>query len=102
MELKKLSDLKSLLKDKPVKRLALAAAQDQQSLGAVLHAWEDRIVEPILVGNSEKIKKVAEEQGYDISGLRIIDEPDLDKATELAVKIVSSGDADVLMKGKVG
>ncbi|TFH36394.1 MAG: bifunctional enoyl-CoA hydratase/phosphate acetyltransferase [Bacteroidia bacterium] len=102
MELKKLSDLKSLLKDRPVKRLALAAAQDQQSLGAVLHAWEDRIIEPILVGNSEKIKKVAEEHGYDISGLRIIDEPDFEKATELAVKIVSSGDADVLMKGKVG
>jgi phosphate butyryltransferase len=102
MELKKLSDLKSLITDRPVKRLALAAAQDQESLGAVLKAGSDGIVEPILVGDSEEIKRVAGEHNYDISGLRIIHETDLERSTELAVKIVSSGEADVLMKGKVG
>ena len=102
MELKRLSDLKNLLDNRPVKKLALAAAQDQQSLGAVLKAGTDGIVIPILIGDSAEIGKVAKSNGYDISGLRIIHEPDLEKSTELAVKMVSSGEADVLMKGKVG
>ena len=102
MELKKLSDLKSILAGRPVRRLVLAVAQDQQSLWAVLKAAGDRIIEPILVGNSEEIKKVAGANDYDISGIRIVNESDLDKATELAVKIANSGEADVLMKGKVG
>ena len=102
MDLKKLSDLKELIKNKPVKRLVLAAAQDAQSLGAVMSAARDKIIEPILIGHSKQIKKVAEETGYDISGIHIVDEPDLEKSVDLAVQMVSRGDADVLMKGKVG
>ena len=41
----------------PGKSLILAAAQDQHSLGAVLKAWKEGIIEPILVGNRESIQK---------------------------------------------
>ena len=40
--------------------------------------------------------------GYDITGLRIIHEPEIDKSVEMAVKMLSSKQADILMKGKVG
>lgn len=102
MELKRLSDLKMVLQGRPLKRLALAAAQDQQSLGAVLQAGADGIIEPLLIGNREEIIRVAGENGYNISNLKIINETGLEKSTELAVKMVSSGEADILMKGKVG
>jgi phosphate butyryltransferase len=65
-------------------------------------AGEDGIIEPILIGDREEILGVAKKHGYKIEGLRIIHEPDLERSTELAVKLVSSGEADVLMKGKVG
>src|SRR5210317_2086650 len=102
MELQKLSDLKGLIKDKPVKKLVLAAAQDAQSLGAVLNAGRDRIVEPVLIGDRDEIYQVAEVNNYELGSLNIIHEPDLEKSVDLAVQMVNRGEADVLMKGKVG
>jgi phosphate butyryltransferase len=100
--LKKLEDLRVIVANEPVKKLVLAAAQDQQSLSAVLRAAKDGVIEPILIGDKEAIQNISLSSGFDITGLRIIHEPDTDKAVEMAVKMVSSKQADVLMKGKVG
>jgi phosphate butyryltransferase len=102
MILKKLEDLRGIVANEPIKKLVLAAAQDQHSLSAVLRAWKDGIIEPILVGDKEAIQNISAANGYDISGLRIIHEPNTDMAVEMAVKIASSKQADVLMKGKIG
>jgi len=102
MVLKSMSDLKGIVAGKPRKRLVLAAAQDQHSLGAVLRAWKDEIIEPIFIGDTEGIQTVCYENGYDISGIRIIHEPEIDKSVETAVKMLSSKQGDILMKGKVG
>ncbi|NLJ42827.1 MAG: phosphate butyryltransferase, partial [Bacteroidales bacterium] len=69
MVLKSLSDLKGIVTGKPPRKLVLAAAQDQHSLGAVIRAWEDRIVEPILVGDKEVIQNICYENGYNFTGL---------------------------------
>lgn len=100
--LQKLDDLRGIVTNEPVKKLVLAAAQDQHSLGAVLRAWKDGIIEPILIGDKETIQNIAAALGQNISGLRIIHEQNTDMAVEMAVKMVSSKQADVLMKGKVG
>jgi phosphate butyryltransferase len=100
--LKKLDDLRAIVANEPVKKLVLAAAQDHHSLSAVLRAAKDGVIEPILIGDKEAIQNISVSSGFDISGLRIIHEPDMDKAVEMAVKMVSSKQADVLMKGKVG
>jgi phosphate butyryltransferase len=97
-----MSDLKGIVAGKPRKRLVLAAAQDQHSLGAVLRAWKDEIIEPIFIGDTEGIQALCYENGYDITGIRIIHEPEIDKSVELAVKMLSSKQGDILMKGKVG
>lgn len=102
MVLKKLSDLKDIVAGGPRKRLVLAAAQDQHSLGAVIRAWKDDLIEPILIGDKEGIQNICTACNYDITGLRIIHEPDLDKAVEMSVKMSSNKEADILMKGKVG
>jgi phosphate butyryltransferase len=97
-----MSDLKGIVAGKPRKKLLLAAAQDTQSLSTVLRAWHDDIIEPILIGDKESIQNICNEDGYDITGLRIIHEPDIDKSVEMAVKMLSSKQGDILMKGKVG
>ncbi len=56
MVLKNLNDLKRLVDGGPRRKLILAAAEDQHSLGAVIKAWKEDIIEPILVGNEEGIK----------------------------------------------
>jgi phosphate butyryltransferase len=102
MTLKKLNDLKTLVTKGPKKRLVVAAAQDNFSLSAVMTAYNDGIIEPILVGNAAEINSLAKEFGYNLDKIAVIDEPDFEKAVELSVKMVSSNKADVLMKGKVG
>jgi phosphate butyryltransferase len=102
MVLRKLEDLRGIVANEPIKKLVLAAAQDQHSLGAVLRAWKDGIIEPILIGDKEAIQNISISNGYDIAGLRIIHEPETDMAVEMAVKLVSNKQADILMKGKVG
>jgi phosphate butyryltransferase len=102
MVLRSMSDLKGIVSGKPRKKLVLAAAQDQHSLSAVLRAWKDDIIEPVLIGDKEMIQNISTENGFNIGGLRIIHEPDTDMSVEMAVKMLSSKQADILMKGKVG
>ncbi|MBS0011896.1 MAG: bifunctional enoyl-CoA hydratase/phosphate acetyltransferase [Bacteroidales bacterium] len=102
MTLKKLSELKKLLDNKPVRRLVLAAAHDQQSLGAVIKAAGDNIVKPLLIGDEKEIRRLAKEYEYNLEGINIINEPDIETTSEMAVKIANKKEADVLMKGKVG
>lgn len=102
MVLKSLSDLKNIVAGGPRKKLIVAVAQDQHSLGAVIRAWKDNVVEPILIGDKESIQNICSANNYDISGLRIIHEPDMEMAVEMSIKMVSNKEGDVLMKGKVG
>ncbi len=59
------------------------------------------LVEGILVGDTEVIKKVCEEHGYDASVFRIVHETNDVKCAEKAVELVRNGEADVIMKGLV-
>jgi phosphate butyryltransferase len=102
MVLKSLSDLKNIVAGQPRKKLVLAAAQDQHSLGAVVRAWQDNIIEPILIGDKEGIQNICAENNYNISGLRIVHEPNVEMSVEMSVRMVSNNEGDVLMKGKVG
>lgn len=102
MVLKNMNELKRLVEGGPRKRLVLAAAQDQHSLGAIIKAWKENIIEPVLVGDKAGIESICESFNYDISGVRIIHEPDPEKSVEVAVRLVHSKEADILMKGKIG
>jgi phosphate butyryltransferase len=102
MVLKNMDDLKRLVEGGPRKKLVLAAAQDQHSLGAIIKAWKANIIEPILVGDKEGIQNICASNNYDISGIRIIHEPNPEMSVETAVKLVSNKQGDILMKGKIG
>jgi len=102
MVLKNLNELNRLVEGGPRKKLVLAAAQDQHSLGAIISAWKSNIIEPILVGDKDEIESICQSNNYDIEGVRIVHEPDIEKSVETAVKMISSKQADILMKGKIG
>jgi len=71
-------------------------------MGAVVKAWKDKVIEPILVGDKDSILNISGENNYDITGVSIVHEPDIEMATQLAVKMVNNHQGDILMKGKVG
>jgi phosphate butyryltransferase len=102
MVLKKMHDLRHLVDGSSRKKLVLAAAEDQHSLGAVIKAWKENIIEPILVGDEQGIQNICASNNYDITGIRIINEPSTEKSVEVAVKLANARQADILMKGKIG
>ena len=89
------------LKGKPKKRLVAAYANDNHTIEAVNNATELGIIEPILVGDEETIKKVCAEENIDVSKFKIVQENDPARASKKAVEIINAGEADVLMKGLV-
>lgn len=99
---KHLSDLRNLV-DKSVapKRLALAVSQDNFSLNALHKAYHAGFIQPILIGDREETYHIINEREYDFEGCEFIDEANPEKCVEIAVRKVNSGEADILMKGKV-
>ena len=82
--LKSFDELLELAVKKGPKKLAVAVAEDKEVLGAVGKAKKLGIADAILVGNSKKIEKVAEEIGLDLSLFEVIDESDGEKACRTA------------------
>lgn len=80
-------------------RLAVASAEDSDVLGAVVKASEMGLVEPILIGDTQLIEKIAIEESLDLSSYEKIQVEDAAAAAKLAVKMVKEGKADFLMKG---
>jgi phosphate butyryltransferase len=101
MEIKSISKFIEIAKTKPLKKLAVAAAEDKPVLKAVAGAMETGAISPLLVGDAEKIKAVAGEIEFDLKDIEIIDEKDSAKAALKAVETVRGGDAQILMKGHV-
>lgn len=83
------------------KILSVAVAQDEDVLEAVKAAVENGIVQPILVGEKNRIIQIAEEINFSLEGIEVIDILDLKEASLKAVELVSSGRAHILMKGMV-
>ena len=81
------------------KRLAVAQAADEQVLLAVRDAFSAGIVEPILTGSKERIRPLMERLGMDQRDYAIVDVADTEEAAREAVRLVSSGQADLVMKG---
>lgn len=99
--LKYLSDLIEKAKGQAKKVLAVAACQDEEVLRAVYEASTSGIIEPILIGDIEKTEKVAQELGISIESYEKIDTKELVEAAQIAVRYVSSGKADFIMKGLI-
>jgi len=82
-----------------IMRVVVAAAEDGDVLEAVHTANVEGIVEATLVGDPDKISKVARDKGVDISSFEVIPATNEEEAAMKAVQAVSSGEGDLLMKG---
>ncbi|MFA6720943.1 MAG: phosphate acyltransferase [Candidatus Cloacimonadaceae bacterium] len=83
-------------------RIAVAAAEDPNTITSIARAVSEGFAEAILLGAKERIEQVCALAGIDPARFQIIDlGPDSDVSGE-AVRLVRSGEADVLMKGLVG
>ncbi len=65
--IKHLSELREIVKKSPKKKLVVAAAHDEHSLEAVVNAAKMKIIDPILVGDKEKMHRIGDKLELDLS-----------------------------------
>ena len=82
--------------------IAVAWAQDINTVGAIGKAVNDGFVSAIMIGKSGEIKNVCSKKGIDHTKFRIIDIDDEAEAAAEAVRLAKNGTADIVMKGLVG
>lgn len=99
--IKNFNEILQKVQQQSTKKVAVAVAQDKPVLEAIRDAKNNKIADAILVGNEEKIKSIAKEINMNIEDFEIIHEPDMKKAALKAAELVSTGKADMLMKGLV-
>src|SRR5699024_12710883 len=82
--------------------MSVAVEQEKDVLKAIKLAVKERVINPILVGDKDKILEISKEIDFDTKDIKIINEKDDNIAAMKAVEIVHNGSADILMKGLVG
>lgn len=101
MILKTLEKLVDLACEKGLKKLVVAVAEDDDVLSAVGMARKKGFIDPLLIGDKDRIKEAAKTAGVDLSGIEIVHEPVAATACAAAARMIADGKAKILMKGMV-
>ncbi|HBE40062.1 MAG TPA: phosphate acetyltransferase [Bacteroidales bacterium] len=83
-------------------RIAVAWAQDANTAGAVYRSACSGFADAIMIGEPDKIEEVCLNNNIPSGLFEIIGAENETAAAETAVKLVKTGDADIVMKGLVG
>ena len=100
MEIKNFQEIIDKVKMSPTKkRMVIAAAGEEHTLQAALHARKEGIVTPVLVGDKLEINRILNDLNEIVSDEDIYDVSDVKEAADKAVELVREGNGDFLMKG---
>lgn len=80
---------------------AVAHPCDRDSLLGALEAARRRLIVPVLVGPPARIRAVADMNGADISGLRIVPTEHSHASAAAATALARAGEVEMLMKGSL-
>lgn len=89
------------IKTTKVNKIVVAVAQDKEVLSAIASAHKNGLIEPILIGDKDKILHICQTINLSIDPQTVIDEKDNVQACKKAVQLINQGKADILMKGLV-
>jgi phosphate butyryltransferase len=101
MPIRTFTELLEAAKTKGPKTVAVAAAHEHEVMLASLDAEVAGLAQVILIGDSDQIRKIAATDNFDISRMEVIHAPQPREAAWKVMKLVSEGQADIAMKGKV-
>lgn len=85
----------------PPVAMAVAGADHPVAMESARQASDEGLIIPTLVGNKYDIRKIADDIGWDISDVRIVDSKPEDHAADAAVQLVSADEVQALMKGQL-
>ena len=93
--------LENLKKDAKMKKLAIAGADNPETIETSRKAKDMKIGDSILIGNEKKIREIAKEINIDISDFEVVDLSDPTEISRYAVQLVHDGKADMYVKGSI-
>ncbi|HNY15095.1 MAG TPA: phosphate acyltransferase [Bacteroidales bacterium] len=94
--------VEKVLSCKKKQKIAVASAQDDNTISAIYRAVNEGFAEGILVGDLSSINETCRKKDIDPSRFSIIGTESDTEAARLAVHLAKTGDADIIMKGLVG
>ena len=97
----KFARLLNLCKDTPPVTCGVVHPCDRNSLLGAIEAAKRGLIEPVFVGPERKIRVVADAEGVDLSGYRIVSTEHSLAAAQAAVAMVRAGEIESLMKGSL-
>lgn len=97
----KLDQMFDALKGKQKKKIVAVWANDSHTIGAVNDAVEKGIVEGILVGDKNEIEKTCKAENIAMDKFTIIHANSDVEAANMAVKMITEKQGDILMKGLI-
>jgi phosphate acetyltransferase len=80
---------------------AVAHPCDEVSLKGAIEAARLRLINPILVGPAEHLRRVANQHKIDVKNLKIVDALHSHESAAKAVELARNGEAEALMKGSL-
>lgn len=83
-------------------RIAVAWAQDSNTIGAVSKAVKKGFINAILIGKTSDIKKTCISEKIDDKLFTLVESENENQAAIDAVRLTKCGEADIVMKGLVG
>jgi phosphate butyryltransferase len=83
-------------------RIAVAWAQDINTISALHKAVNYGLADAVLIGQSAEIKNICRRAGINHELFTLVDSEDEVKASAKAVMLTRSGETDITMKGMVG
>lgn len=96
--MRNLDDLIKKAKDYEMKRVVVVGAEDTEALNAVSAAHDEGFADPVLVGDKEIIQENLKKIGKTFD---IVHAENSQDTAEKGIRLVSSGAADVVMKGNI-
>ena len=82
-------------------RAAIVSAGNSLAIESAYEATNKSFIEPIFIGEKDKIYNETDKIGWDISSYEIIDEKIDQKSAQIAAKIASEDRAQILIKGHI-
>jgi len=96
--LKSFEELVDKVREKGLKKIVLAGAEDFEALKAITRAHREGLCDAILVGKEDEVRKNLKSLKADFEIVKTRSE---NETAEVSVRLVSSGKADLLMKGLI-
>jgi len=100
--MKSLNEILNLARKIGPQKIAVAAPEDKEILLALNEAKTEKIIEGILVGDSERIQQLAQDTKINVKEFEIIHEKDGFQASLVCCRLVKERNAALMMKGLVG